>query len=508
MAPWRYHCDDLIYYAHKLNDHKFLKHFANKEFDPLFKALKQLNDELLFIEPLIHFPTMDVEGESPYQVLHVSPRSSMEEIQHAYQTLLQEKKPERIKKLFAQEEKSTELLEDALEQASVERDAINTAYTEIRTYEQARQAINNFIDTLNRAIYTNTIIEQEKKLLQKYEPEALKIKEEQEKKEATSRKEQEEALKKRPSFVPPIFEPSAGSGYQPEPYIPSRGSNSYTPAYYPPAAPEYQPTPGVTPSTPTPSTPGKKKDEKAKEDKKKDADKKDEKKPGETKGKDEKPKENKKMPEKLITVELRFKDLADYIQNEDPITKIKPMDLFKKFSTYLQTPIAKPYQPDDSEIMKAFQINTALVQITNHIHAIKKEMRTLKDFSTAEKRSLKKSFNDLFEKYKKDSLEKNLKDFFSLPLTPEGNIKEADESIKNVPVEKKYIHFGINEFPDIDAQENDIIKNQNPQKINFIEGLRNALKEMKKEFKEEPKPSLAPGVPSVPTPLAIPPLRN
>jgi hypothetical protein len=482
IAPWKYHLDDLIYYSHLLAQDKLLKYLSDKDFERLVLTIKTLTHELSSLEPLFQMREITIEEENPFDVLGISPRATPAEIHAAYQKVLDTTAPEALKKQYA--DKSETERSQALKKAADQRTAATESYTAIMAQEQSIQALETILETIGKAIYTNDLFNDIKKLLKRYEPEALKIKEEQEKKEASARKEQEELIRRRPTITPIRFEPS---------YDISRTGT-------PSKAPEYRPSietgaPSVTAGKEgiTPTKLGEKEQkapEKKGEERKKEKGKEKEK---EKKGKEEKgekggklPPAYKKLEDKVIAIEKLFKDLAKEIEKKPllPTDKSLP-DVFKDFATYLKEPIAKPYNADDPVFVRAQQINDGLKKLTENFRKITTELETtLKDLSPNEKPIIKKSVRKILDDYKKSHL--NNKEYLKDLMEVSSKIE-----LKDIPVEKKFIHFGINEFPDINDPANAPIKKLNKADeegkfINYVglffdeyKKLRDLLKEKK-----------------------------
>lgn len=206
IHSWKHLIDDIIYYAHTIAHDKIIKYFIEKDSEHLYGIFKQLEHDLTSLAPYINIPEVSLEGENPYEVLGLTPSASWQTVHDTYQKLFNEKNPQRIKQQLTKQGIKGDKLIQALNEAEAELDGINEAYQAILTKEQAHQALESVIDSLSRAVRTDHLIEESKKLMQKYEPEALKIKEQQEKLEAEARKLQDELVKKRPPYTPPIFE--------------------------------------------------------------------------------------------------------------------------------------------------------------------------------------------------------------------------------------------------------------------------------------------------------------
>lgn len=501
LAPWRFHLDDLIYFAHQLSQEKLIKYFIEKEFDDLFEVMRQLAQELSFYEPLYQVPHIAVEVENPYEILGLTPAASIDDVQERYQNLLGEKNPELIKKQMAREGRSQENIKQAVANIATEREALTQSYSTILAQEQSRQALRAVLEAFAKAVYTNDIFGKIKKLMQKYEPAALKIKEEQEKKEAAARQEQEKFLKLRSPWTPAVREPLFDFGVGGTP-VPDRGigigsgASPYTPST----------GAGVTPDAGKPSVPGApgkaggpakdEKDKKAKDEK----GKKEEEKKKEDVKKGKLPEVSKNVTEKLKKVDTALDNLAKYLdqkpKDRDEVSAfpdVPTKDFFKNFQTMLTQPMPT-YNETEPEYMKAKAVKEALVEITKKLNDFKREIRDLRDFSKTEKAQFKKAAADKVGKFSKDYLEKYMSDVLSARLSDDGKL-ETPAGLKEIPKEKKYIFFGINEFDNIEDPVNKSIKELNkPQAqqiddqstlapMNFIQKAKEALQAIQKELK-------------------------
>ncbi len=471
LVPLKYLLDDLVYYLHTLSQEKLLKYLTDKEFEKLYKALVELENDLNYLEPLFVLPEATLEGVNPYTMLGIPHGASWATVNEAYQNLSLEKDPRTIKQKLKKEGKAGEELEKALQKARTEYEEYTEAYSTILAREQAYQALERIIDSLIRAAYTHNIITEAKKLLERYEPEAVKIKSEQEALEKKARKEQEEALRRRPPFAPPVFEPMPFYG---DPTLPGEDT------YITPTPEQYIPTdttsiPGITPSGP--GVPDARKPGVPDKSKKEEVDKKKPGKPDEAKAKGRSAKVNKK----LESIEKELESLTNFIDS-GPETGGKSAEvIFKGFVDYIGRPIAKPYDASNPEIVKAKEINGALPEITKRLNIIKKEVRS-PILNKEERSQLKQEAKKLWDQYK----EKQLKKISGL-FTPALRAKASSEKI--------YLHFGGDEstLEDIvgtgrgnEKQEDKTKRIEFIEKVggsnllvNFLEAHQNLLKEFK-----------------------------
>lgn len=443
LKPWKYHFQDITYFAHALSEDKLLKYMTEKEFAPLVKTYSQLEQELSTYEPLFIVPESEIEGVNPYVLLGTTTDASWQDVNVAYQKAYSEKHPKAVKQQLEKEHKPEAAVKKAEAEAQKEIDTLSNAYNAILQKEQAQQALNNILDSLSRAIYVNNIIAQSKKVLERYEPDALKIKEQQEEYEKKARKEQEEALRRRPSYTPPIFErplppryhpstdeygyPAANGGYEP-----SGGSR--------PGKPGLQPTKPESKQGPSggAGAPGKK--EEKKEGEKKGEGKKEEVKKG-------MPSEDRRMTNKLKAIEGSIDKIKEIFETPDIMGEL-PRNYFKnkeEFQGYLQKDLK-----DKADYEKAALINKQLTDITLKLNNIKAHISDegLKGFSMAQKKEIKdkaqKIFNEAFD-LEKGELGKKLKGLLALPTERVEKDKKVEFHLK-LPVSPsiEFMHLGGN----------------------------------------------------------------
>lgn len=521
IKPWKYHVEDVVYFVHILEQEKLLRYLFDKDFDQLLIGIKQLHQALGSLEPRLSVPEVTLESDRSYVVLGLTPGASFIDVQNRYQQLLRDKSPMLIKKQLAG--KSPAEISKALEINEDEIDSINNAYQMIMSKQEAIETLNTILDAFSTAIYTNNLIENAKKVLGRYEPDALKVKEEQEKREAAARKEQEEVIKRRPVISPRYW----GGGDLDFGRRPSGGDyekSPYAPAPYIPAEPGKK---GDISPSPTPSSPDKK-------DGKKDGGKKDDKKKDEKKIKeeaekkiaDQKPKPkidlptmSKNVEEKIENLKELFGELTDFLNEKTSITRGKetisqaPKELFDGFADYLAAPVATPYDQNNPTLVRAKRILDALTQITQMIHQIKKEMRSANELKRLEKREYRQAVQQLLSYYEQALFKKELKELVQLKISPEFKVLiPTTGEFKDIAPEKKYIFFGINDFGnELDSPQYQVIKNMNPplviesekkeegeeseeptdlprptvQYIDHLGGFRDAYNELLKEIKPE-----------------------
>ncbi len=477
IKPWKYHIEDVVYFMHVLEQEKLFRYLFDKDFDQLLIGLKQLHQSLSSLEPRFSVPEVTLESDRSYAVLGLTPGVSFIEVQNRYQQLLRDKSPMLIKKQLVG--KSSDQIAKALEINEDEIDSINNAYQMIMNKQEALETLSNILDSFSAAIYTNNLIENAKKVLAKYEPDALKVKEEQEKREAAARKEQEEVIKRRPVVSPRYWggdidygRPGGGGGFEKPPFIP--------PAPYIPAE---QGKKGEITPTPSPEKKDGKKDGK-KDDKKKDEKKKEKEEVDLKKNAEQKAKPNINLPKLSKNVEGKidnlkdlFGELSDFVNEKTPITRGKetitqaPKELFADFAVYVSAPIATPYDVTNPSLVRAKRIINALTQITQIIHQIKKEIRSDRDLKRLEKREYRQAIQQLLSFYERELFNKELKELVQLKVTPEFKVLiPTSGEFKDITPEMKYMLFGVNEFGDqLETPQYQVIKAINPPIVTPVE---------------------------------------
>jgi hypothetical protein len=487
LAAWKYTLDDIVYYTHVLAQEKLIKYLADKDFEQLLRTFRTLDQELAFLEPMFQVREINIEEETPYSALGLTPTATVQDIQSAYQTVLEKTKPDGIKKALA--DKPADVVQDELKKASQERSVANQAYAALMAQEQAYQALDNMLESFNKAVYTNKMIDDIKNLLKRYEPEALKIKEDQEKRESAARKEQEELIKRRPSFVPPTQEPKYDRpGSTSRPSTPSRSGDGRTP-FIPTGEKSERARDRELKSSKLPEKEGSpKKINDAKKSKDDKGDDKKDKKEKEEKSSYKIPPAHKKLEEKVVPIEKLFKDLASKIE-EEPIlpTASSPKDLLKNFDEYLTQPIPTPYSDDSAKdiLSKAKQINDTLLKLTEQLNKIKKELRSsLKELTPSEKRTMRNAIAQIHKKYYDSHLKKHLPTLVTIHLNPEKTLINVKEVMQPIAPDKQFLHFGTPVLDESDATNKPLL-DINKDRIAFIPLFIDTYKALVDELKEK-----------------------
>ncbi len=197
ILPFKYRLDDLVFYFTKLSDQKMLKYLNDPSFAPLIDNAKKLYKELMQLNEQFAPAEFSLEGEDAYEILNVSRSATPNEIVQAYDKITKITDPDTLELQLIKDGKSDQDIKTEVEKAKKIFDSINRAYDTLRAKEESKYLLDRMLDAISNAIDTNKVIEQARTVLQKYEPEALKLKQEQEKVEAEARKKQEAFIKKR-----------------------------------------------------------------------------------------------------------------------------------------------------------------------------------------------------------------------------------------------------------------------------------------------------------------------
>ncbi len=233
LLPFKYRLDDLVYYCTRLADEKMLKYLADPNFKELIDTTRNLYKALTTLNEQFAVAEFSLEGENPYEVLDISRSASQDEIVAAYDKLLKIIDPDTLELQLIKNGKTDEEIKKEVEKANARLESVNNAYGLLRSKEEATYILNKILDAVSEAVDTKKMLEQATKILQLHEPEALKLKKEQEKLEAEARKTQDAFIKKRPitsrAFAMPMPKQKAGKKYGAE----REGRAGYTPTKVP-----------------------------------------------------------------------------------------------------------------------------------------------------------------------------------------------------------------------------------------------------------------------------------
>lgn len=453
---------DLIYYLNALTKEQITKYLFDEEFENIYTKLKQLDRKITQLEPQFDLPENFYEGINPYTILGLAPNSAWDKTNQAYQKLLIEHDPQALKKRLQKAEVAPEEIEKKVRQARKQFEEFEEAYALILERERAMQAFQMIAETLTEIVYNQKLIDDIKKIMKKYEPEALKVKEEQEQREAKARKDQEELLRRRPPYTPIIFEPPT----PPRPTVPE--PTKPTP-YVPPI---FKPTPEKE----APAAPGipDLKDKKAEPGKPDLKDKK--RKPGEAVAdKEEKPKDklgreitlDPKLTKKLENIEKKAGELYNFVNTPGPMVGATPTPapkiLLKDFPAFLAKPI-QPLNSDSPEFIKTKQVHAVLKEMLKFLADINKEFFDLEKINPEQGKLFLREVHTILKNY---NFFEKIKDVFKLHLDKKtGQIMDKEKAVTIAPA-KGYILMGI-DFPDMDDPENKFIIEVNKERTNML----------------------------------------
>lgn len=212
LAPWEYHLTDLSYYLTIIQDDALAKYLQQPEFEQLYNNLVALNRSLSEQEPRLQIEQMlEVEFEDPYITLGFATSNiSKPEVDTKYQQLVKEKNPFTIEDALKKEGLSKAEIEKRFKQAQQEYNKIFEAYKRIEQKETSARSFLSILQAFHKAIYQDKIIDDVKKLLGTYDPEALKLKEAQEQKEKEARDYKKKLTEQEPDFDIDFNWPSFG----------------------------------------------------------------------------------------------------------------------------------------------------------------------------------------------------------------------------------------------------------------------------------------------------------
>jgi hypothetical protein len=493
LKPWKYHLQDIIYFAHAFAEEKLLNYLTDKEFEHVLKAFSALEQELTTLVPLFAIQEFELEEVNPYILLGTSTDASWQDVNVAYQKAYSQKHPSVVKQELEKQEKPKAIVQEAIAQAQQELDTLTSAYNTILEKEQAKQTFNSILDSFARAIYVNNILTESKKILERYAPEALKIKEQQEELEKKARKDQEEMARRRPTFTPPIFERSlpqrfsSGDSYQaPAPYVPHTGNGE---------KPEFKPTeiggkkvpagPGAQPAKPE-----KEKGEGQSKDKKDEA----------KKGASSRPTEDRRMTAKLKNIDV-FGKIDDAFTKTD-VDGILFENYFKeanivKFQNYLIKGEELNVSEKDKKALDIAKrivegINTHLKDIITNLNRLQIEISDdgLKGFSVAQKKEIKEKAQKLFNEYFDEKAEgtKKLKGLITLPFTiektAEGKEKFVLDPAKLKPSDAiAFVHMGQGDPEKLKTKLPEPLKKMKPP-VNYIDQFIDVFHKLKNKLKK------------------------
>lgn len=466
MLPFKYRLDDLVFYFTKLSDDKMLKYIGDPSFAPLVENAKKLYKDLVTLNDQFFVAEFSLEGENPYETLDVSRAASQQEIINAYDKISKIVDPDMLELQLIREGKTDQQIKDEVDKARKRFQNINDSYVTLRSKEESKFILDRILDAVAQAVDTNKVLDEAKKVVQKYEPDAVKLKQEQEKKETDARKKQDEYLKKRPITSRAFNMPLPSGKYK-------RSSSGAGAGKYGKGGGGYSPS-GIkkkesTSGSKLPKTPksekksgGSKGKDKVDKDKDKDKDKKEKKKIEGKKGEPTKGKEREKGKESskdvliaLGSIEKSFSDLKDFL-NENEIVKgtwkykenEEEKTLAPKGATegqgiayFLTT--AFPNDVEAKEKLKT-AFSQLKVELTRKFNNISKDIKKTLDKTLKDKKEDQKQFKDevakLFKKFEESD------EYISIALL-----------MKHLQKETPYIRMGTNNIAINDEKKNFVL---------------------------------------------------
>ena len=334
--------DDLSYYLPIIKNKPIITYLATSAYTSFYMKLKSFTHKIGELEQQLMVNDLYAEKhDTPYHILAVRPGSSLKEIEAAYKRMMKAKNPQELKKQLKKEGFSLKEQKAILQENELQRRAIQEAYdllTDINTKKRfdrdheftvsqrlsggtvSKELLSSIGKAFTDFMYNERSLEDIKKLIAQYDPEAAKHKMKIEE-EIKQERERVEEAKKRPQ------QPSPRAPFSPRTYYPEARAGSYQGGYsgggYSPDYSSYnqpygQTAAGTSPSQQKPKDAGSAKPDAKKEDKDKDKDKdKDDK-----KDKDKKDKDDKKTRSK----DRKEKDIKTYIEDcVKPLRKTEHM---------------------------------------------------------------------------------------------------------------------------------------------------------------------------------------
>lgn len=507
FEPLVHDVQDLGYYAYVMRQQKLLKFIATPEFARLYENITLLGSLVEEQESLLFTPEPGLED--PYTVLGVSKTADQAHIENAYRRLLRKHNPERVLLDLDEEGVTAAERELALKEADAAFKEIEDAYYDTQRIEKSRSAFAAIKDGFER--YVQPIIQDARKLLQSYEPEALALKEEQERREKEAKALAKEAGQKEAPYAPAVFEfnfptgflgekdsyGSASSGGYPYPYGGGYGGGSYGDGQGGKSSGFVAPGGGGHPSSGSAGggTAGKEVDKNTKKDEGKPAGKgadktKDKAEQDEQKKKQKAQDEAAEFALKLTLRKEEFDRIGAYLNEAYSSTTptVKRLSLFKDFSSkYLAADdIAKPYT-SSATLLTAAQINKTLEELTKRLKTLNSDItRDAAKLSGDKKAAFKEKMKEAMDTITKDYFEKDMKELVGMKVALASRditflnaqkplVLHIPDSADANPIkkEKLYLHFGINAFDNIKDVDNAPILNLNPldanrQGTNFV----------------------------------------
>lgn len=516
ILPFKYRLDDLIFYATALANDKMLKHLNDPSFATLNDTAKKLYLDLSKLNDQFIVHEFSLEGTNPYEALDLPKTASQQDIIKAFQKLTKSIDPDLLELQLIRDGKTDQEIKVEVEKARKKLQAINDAYAMLRNQEESKYILENILNSVAQAIDSKKMLEEAKKVIQKYDPEAAKLKQEQEKTEGEARKKQEEFIKKRPivtrSFkMPPakLGKTSGKKSYDDFGNYGDLGGSGFA------KEPKNDFTPTTLPTKKSDKEQGKKKEDKDKKDKEEKKEK-----GKDTKGKAGKPadqtakgKEGKKelssdVLKAVTRIEVEFDGLKDLIKNNKFLSKgegfveeeeeeiVKGHGL-PEFLTRDLKPAegSEPKRTDQDQQQEALLEAQPVIKLINELthrfktmeKSIKKTLsdkfKDKKDEENQFKEEVAKLFNKFEESNEYKSVRLLLDDEHGLKDNLTSIVKNVSESVTapgptNINIPKKNAILNASEATEKNKEEGEGKEEEEGEP--YIKTLRDFYKKVKK----------------------------
>jgi hypothetical protein len=455
LVPYKYRLDDLVYFLRLFDEENLITYVAKKEFNELSQQLESLYETLYPLSNKLVVPEFSLEGYDPYVILEIPHSASHQEIVKAYHDKSAELTPDLVRKELAKKGASKEEIARATQRAEEKSDKVAKAYETLRQKEEAAFLVDKMLSEIAKATEANGILDGFKKVLEAYKPEALKKSQEREKVEAQARRQQEMALKAKPTVRHEFDMPKprfGGPGFAPK-----------APAYYPSAPSFYAPStpyggggaPGLGGGGAKPAGGKAKKPEGKKEEKKeeKEKDKEKEGKKPEKEGEKEKKTPERDVVKKVVAIEQETDAILDILKEGKKLLEPNNKS-FKTGQTFARNflfYLREPLKDTDESRTQAKMVQQVLVALAERFNSIS---RTIKNANKAFKdkkenaEAYQKELQTLLTNFEKKDEIKDLKEMLLALKDDSDNfsiqVKEqaAPLTITMIPA-KRFIYFGI-----------------------------------------------------------------
>lgn len=241
IRSWREELQDLMYYLKVIDTKQHQERLATKEFSQLLKTLSNLYGTLKIQESRVIVPEELAHDESPYELLRINKNATTKQIEEAYNKLADQHDPQKVEQRLSLEGIKGKDLKYAIKAAKLSYEAIEDAYEQISDpkmkkqidrelqaqqqqhaldISQSKEALKKITEALSKALYTEQLLTELEKFLQKFEPAAAQLRKEL----ATAEKKQIEEQKKRALQKPGI---TPGGVFEPRIQYPTGSSYGY-----------------------------------------------------------------------------------------------------------------------------------------------------------------------------------------------------------------------------------------------------------------------------------------